>query len=38
MKAPDKIFLPEDIDYPSAAILALGISQVTLNTSARTLC
>lgn len=24
MKAPDKIFLPEDIDWPSAAILTLG--------------
>lgn len=24
MKAPDKIFLPDDIDWPSAAILTLG--------------
>lgn len=24
MKAPDKIFLPGDIDWPSAAILTLG--------------
>ena len=24
MKAPDKIFLPGDIDLPSAAILTLG--------------
>ena len=24
MKTPDKIFLPGDIDWPSAAILTLG--------------